>query len=392
MPEGLVFMSILTAGLLAYPSSASVAADLKSVAARLESAATAQELDSIVAEAEGARQKTTAKPIDLLQEKSSSELVKAHACYLLEGLGDLSAVDSLIQNIDVGFRSPGFDEHRIYPIDPWPCSGALVRLGNAIRDRVVRLIATTESACKRDLGLNVLMSVASADGAGAASQAEEVEGILRNAMPRAGQLESQRLQAALGSVANRSWSPLHCPVKEPEPEERHEKVPHFPGGDLDIAAVRLSLAKSREEMEGIVFDIDDQRRSLLSSLDAVIRQSRVTSVKARACFLLGQFHVWLGDQQLVENVDLEWAGGRERYPCEEALIKGGRGGDRSVMSYLARTDDLAQGGHLVHVMISWYGGARVAARLKEAMGKAEGESTKRLAEALKIAQAPAAKR
>jgi hypothetical protein len=362
----------------------------KTVATRLKAATTAQELDSIVEQVEAERRRAAANLVGLLREDRSS-MIKARACYLLGVLGDLADADALIENIEVGYDLSVMERHMIGLLGPFPCAEALFSFGNPIRERVVRLIATTDGDCKQDLGVFVLSGSARGDFTPAKEVDDEVRRILRDGISKDADDSAKRLQRALDRVGTRSWPPFRCHYAEPEADERHvDRSPSQPV-DFESIADRLRATKSRGERDGILREVVAERHYLLTTLDALLRGPSATAVKARACFLLGQFHVWPVDDQLIEHVDLEWVGGRQRYPCEVALIKSGKAGDRRVVSDLARDDDPVKREHLVGVMISWYGGARVVARLKEAMSKEEGAGAKRLAEALKLAEAQAEK-
>jgi hypothetical protein len=164
-------------------------------------------------------------------------------------------------------------------------------------------------------------------------------------------------------------------------------VQDFHAEDLESAAAHLRETRSAEALDAVVDKVENDRIYLVESLRALLHKSSQNMLKARACFLIGQFHGLRASDELINNVDVEWTGGRERYPCRDALIKSGRQADRFVLMRLAVDDDPARRGHLVRVIVSWYGRTGGIAKLQEAIRGEGVAGAKRLADAVKIAQA-----
>jgi hypothetical protein len=204
-------MSLVVAGAMTLLSGASRAQDLKAIAPRLEMATGTHELDAVVNQVEATRQRVEAGFIDLLRGSDSSA-IKARACYILGLIGDEAAADALIANIDLEFHSAQLEDMRISRYTRFPCALALGSLGKGALKPTVELLATSDSSCKQDLGLDVLDAISGQDGA-----AE----ILRDAVARKRGTESKRLQKALGILEGRHRQ-LSCTGKN-EPVGRRSR-------------------------------------------------------------------------------------------------------------------------------------------------------------------------
>ncbi len=378
--------ALLAVAYLALQSGASLASDLSSAAARLAVPASGHQLDAIVAELDGERRATGAQLVEILRGKEP-DAIKIRACYLVGVLGDSSAADALIHNLEIGYIPSNLDDNKITTrlLTDSPCASALLLFGPAIRDRLVKVIADPESPCQRAQALSVLLAMAGSEGVNPAAAHIEVGQVLRCAKSKASGREATGLQAALDAWESGQWS-IIC-SKRVVHEEGLREGPHLRVDELDRTAVRLETAKSAVELGGIMNGVEDERRSMMASLIALLDTSAVAAVKARACHLLGQFHA-PGDQRLIDNMGLEWAGGRERYPCEEALAKAWHSSPPFVMSALAAGDDSVKRERLVGLMIGWYGGSGAAARLAQAIHRyTDPAAALRLSQALAVAEA-----
>jgi hypothetical protein len=161
--------------------------------------------------------------------------------------------------------------------------------------------------------------------------------------------------------------------------------------ELVSAASQLSGAKSAEEMHTIVLNAYEERTRVAWSLSEVFASPASTAAKAGACFLLGRFHGGRSVDAMIAHVDLQWEGGVRRgwgkYPCEAALLKQEHETDRLILVFLAQSDDGAKREHLVSVLLRWFGQEATAAKLRQAAAENEGQSARRLAEALRAVEA-----
>jgi hypothetical protein len=147
-----------------------------------------QDLDDAVAWAEQRRHEVAATLIDLLR-RTSSDQVKARACYLLSTLGATEAIPTLIQNIRV---PPTVDEFRKIPAwGVWPCEQALTDLGQPAKIPLLDLLAQSDDAGRRDSAMDVLLGLRGRCGA-----AE----LIRNALAGESGPRAARLRQALASV------------------------------------------------------------------------------------------------------------------------------------------------------------------------------------------------
>ena len=194
-------------------------------AQRLSAAATEQEADSVVRQIDGARLEMLQR-LSALLRGPSSDAVKARACYLVGEYGDAASfTDVLVDNITVlVVRGEG---GKIPLFGAFPCAEALAKVGRAVDDRIVRLIAGTDSACRHVLGAVVLTWAARRADPEAAPHAEEAEAeaTLRAAMGGRKGAEVTRLQAALESLTRPKldWS-APC-VRPTKTEAHHEETP-----------------------------------------------------------------------------------------------------------------------------------------------------------------------
>ena len=365
-------------------SDASLASDLSSSASRLAVPASGHQLDAIVAELDGERRATVAQLVEILRGKDP-DATKIRACFLLGTLGDHSAEDALIENLDIVHRP--YTPRKVSwrnALNRSPCATALLAYGPPIRDSVIQVIKNPQSPCARDQALWILYAIASSQTATDRAAQVQVVQILRRAEGSAKDIEKMRLEASVESLDSHPWYHTLCDRRVLE--EQPEPAPHLAMGDLDRTAARLRVAKSPEELDGIVYGVEDQRQTMVESLLALLETQAAAPVKARACYLLGQFHT-AADQRLADNVGLEWTGGTERYPCQEALARAWATGPAVVLSSLAEEGNEMKRQHLVDLMIGWYGGAGAATRLADAMQKRSGLPAARLKQAMLIAEA-----
>jgi hypothetical protein len=351
----------------------------------MEEATSGHGLDVIVSQVDDERRATVAKLIDLLRG-TGPDAAKVRACYLVGVLGDLSVADALIANLDLDYSPSSLDDHKITVrlIYGTPCEAALFGFGPAIMDRLVEVVANPESLCQRDRGLWLLYTIANAQAEGHAAAQDEVRIILLRAKAKAESGEATRLESALGALESRRWFGTCARVVH---EEGNKEPAHLPVNSLDRTAERLRAAKSPTELDGIMYGVEDERKELIASLLELLETSTSMLAKARACYLLGQFHPQ-GDQRLIDNAGLEWVGGRVRYPCEEALAKAWPSGPWMVMAALAAEHDPVRRERLVGLMIRWYGGAGAAARLADRMHRLKDlDEVLMLSQALAIAEA-----
>jgi hypothetical protein len=184
---------------LAWAPVASRADDPGEVAARLRVARSEQEVDALVGQLDGQRRALT-RSLGALLRGPRSSAVKAHACYLLGLFGDLEDTEVLMEHIDLRL-APGSDRigaaaagaaseaRKLSLFWVFPCEEALVRLGDGVTDRIVRLIAGSDNMCRRELGAQTLAWV---DGWEASAA------VVRAAAARTKGTESNRLRDALG--------------------------------------------------------------------------------------------------------------------------------------------------------------------------------------------------
>jgi hypothetical protein len=388
-------IAALAVGLSGQSAGAVLANSPASVTGRLAAAQGEHELDSIVAELDGERERTATKLLAVLRS-SDRDRVKARACYLLGVLGDASSVDTLIDNIGVAHSSWDM-ELRIPLMGPFPCAESAARFGVPAQERVLSLLATTEDVCKRDLGLMVLEWLMTMPHGGGAERDAEVRKVLIAAGAKAESSASSKLQRALEGVAQRSWLSPRCKATAEDSEDRPPAVQiHRFDSKPDVSAVRieslemlpilLESAKSSAELDAIVKAADERRHNLLSLLDALLLSTSRAPVKSRVCYLLGRFHTDRVDP-LIKSIDVGAGGTKEGYPCENALIRAGRVYTDIVVTSVSREENPERRAHLVNVITSLYGARRAVLILEAAMKNEKGDAARRLAEALKVARA-----
>jgi PKD repeat protein len=369
-------------GLLA---DASAASDLSSAAIRLAAATNARQMDAIAAELENERRAMVGQLVAILRGESP-DATKIRACILLGAFGDDSAEGALSENLDL-VHLPSSDRISM-SVDPAPCATALLTYGPAVRENLVKVIEDSQNACGRLRALWILYVIASSQVSTDEAAQFQVNQMLHRAMENANEGEKTMLESALESLATHpSWN-RGCRrfVQDQEPE----RAPHLGVTELGRTAERLRAAKSQKDLDGIVSGVEDERRGLVESLLALFETQAAAPVKVRACYLLGQFHA-NGDKRLVENVALEWQGGRERYPCQEALARAWATAPAVVLGGLTDEEDEARRGRLVDLMIGWYGGAGTVQRLTAELSKETGPKAARLKQALAIAETYARK-
>lgn len=366
----------------------SFATGLDTVAKRLAAAQNAPELDKIVSGTEEERRAAVAKLVDVLRS-SSPDAVKVRACYLGGALGDSTVVGTLLQNIDIGYIGSALDDHKINTrrLGPAPCADALLQFGRAITGDLVRVAEESENPCRREEALSLLLVLHESEGNSLVAAQAEVEEVLRRAKARAQAGEAVRLQTAMDAWSSGAWSVI-CSQRVVR-DDSLQDGPHLRVTDMGATAGRLREARSPIELDGIMNGVEDARLDLVKSLRHLIDSASTPAVRARACYLLGQFHA-SASQELMDNVDLEWIGGLERYPCREALVKAWASGPPWVMNALAATDDPAKRGRLVGILVTWWGSDGAAARLVKWKDRARDSMTAgRLGAALAVAQAVA---
>lgn len=379
-----VFMlTALFAFTLAHLSASALpSTDLEAVGVRLASAANTQEMDALVNKAEQERRAAASRLTDLLGSAISDD-VRIRACYLVGVLGDAASVDALTPLLDLGYFPNRHAEHKltVHPLEGYTCGAALVQLSlPVVKDRLVGVIEHPANICQRDQALWLLNYLESSGHLHTAAAEPEVEDDLRAAELSAGREGTAELEAARAAFRARKYV-MNCRIVagDAPPAPRH-----VPVEKLENTVERLRSAKSRDDLDGITYGVEDLRQAVLKSLFGVLRSSAPGPIKGRACFLLGQFHA-PGDELLIANVSVDWPDGRDRHPCEAALAQTWVTSSPYVMTALATVDDPEARQRLARIVVGWWGSAGAAERIKEYINNSRSpRMTQRLTEALTL--------
>ena len=158
---------------------------------------------------------------------------------------------------------------------------------------------------------------------------------------------------------------------------------------LATLADKLEQAKSVEEMDRLARSAAEQRALFVGRVSMLLMTSSSIDVKARACYLLGEFRAERAVNEVIKNIGLDM-GARDsakiplwsQYPCVDALSDIGKPAERLLIGFIASNDKKNLRELALRALVYINGFKHVPSILEDALASASGLEATRLRQAL----------